>query len=152
MKNIVVVDSSVAIKWVLEEPDSYVAQELLDDWIDKEKVVLAPTLLAYEITNIIYKNVRRGGITLERAKEALTEFFDTEVTYTTLQEQEFSQRAIELTHQFSLLATYDAYFLVLAEHEDCELWTADMRLWNAVKGKLSWVHLLSNYHSNVTEE
>ncbi len=152
MKNIVVVDSSVAIKWIVNEPDSHIAEKLLDEWIDTETIVIAPTLLVYEITNVIYKNVRKGSITLDGAKEALTNFSETEIIFTTLQEHSFSQRATELAYQFDLPATYDAYFLVLAEHENCELWTADARLWKAVKGELSWVRLLRNYRASGTKQ
>jgi hypothetical protein len=38
------------------------------------------------------------------------------------------------TFQFSLPATYDAHYLALAERENCEFWTADTRLFNAIKG------------------
>jgi len=36
-------------------------------------------------------------------------------------------------------------YLALAEREDCEYWTADARLWNAVRGNLPWVHWLGDY-------
>ncbi len=147
MKN-VVVDSSVAVKWILNELDSHIAEKLLDEWIDKETIVLAPTLLVYEITNVIYKNVQKGNITLDKAKKALTNFSEIEITFTNLQESSFSHRAAELAYRFDLPATYDAYFLVLAEYENCELWTADARLWKAVKGELSWVRLLRNYRAS----
>ncbi len=152
MKNIVVVDSSVVIKWILNEPDSHIAEKLLDEWIDKETIVLAPTLLIYEITNVIYKHVQKGNIPLDGAKKALTNFSETEITFTNLQERSFIQRVTELAYQFDLPATYDAYFLVLAEHENCELWTADARLWKAVKGELSWVRLLRNYRASGTKQ
>ncbi len=146
MKNtVVVVDSSIAVSWLLEDSNSHVAQELLDEWIDNEIIILAPALLAYEVTNIIHQNVRRRKITIERAREILTGFFETEVTFDKAQSDSMSQRALELVHQFSLPATYDAYFLALAEREECELWTEDKRLKNAVKGKLPWVRSLEDY-------
>ncbi len=54
-------------------------------------------------------------------------------------------RAIELAEQYSLPATYDAHYLALAERNQCEYWTADTRLWNAIAGKLNWVYLLGDY-------
>ncbi len=153
MKNtLVVVDSSIAISWLLEDPNSDVAQALLDEWIDNEKVILAPALLAYEVTNIIHQNVRRGEVTTERAREILAGFFETEITFDKAQSHNTSQRALELAYRFSLPATYDAYFLALAEREDCELWTEDKRLKNAVKGKLPWVRSLEDYHSDTSQK
>jgi predicted nucleic acid-binding protein len=41
----------------------------------------------------------------------------------------------------------DAHYLALAEQQNCEYWTADTRLWNTVRGKLSWIRWLGDYHS-----
>ncbi len=61
--------------------------------------------------------------------------------------EEISTHAIEFAHDFDLPATYDAHYLALAQRENCEYWTADTRLWNAVKRRLSWVRWLGDYHS-----
>ncbi len=148
---VVVVDSSIAISWILQDPNSATAQELLDEWIDNEKVVLEPVLLAYEVTNIVLQNARRGGITIERAREILTGFFEMEIAFDEAPNESIAQRALELAHRFSLPATYDAYFLALAEREECELWTEDKRLKNAVKGKLSWVHSLEDFRPGLSQ-
>jgi predicted nucleic acid-binding protein len=145
MRNVVVVDASIAIKWVLEEPDSDRADTLLAEWINKGKLILAPDLLAYEITNVLYRKVRKGEITLERAKEALTEISLTEIEFDFASDFALSTRAIELANHFSLPATYDSHYLALAEREGCELWTADLRMWNSVKGKLDWLRRLGDY-------
>ena len=68
MRNAVVVDTSLAIKWILEEPDSDKADILLVEWSKKRKEILVPALLIYEIANALFQNVRNGEITLERAK------------------------------------------------------------------------------------
>ena len=145
MRNVVVVDASIAIKWVLEEPDSDRADTLLAEWINKGKLILAPDLLVYEITNALYRKVRKGEITLERAKEALTEISLTEIEFDFSSDFALSTRALELANYFSLPATYDSHYLALAEREGCELWTADLRMWNSVKGKLDWLRLLGDY-------
>jgi predicted nucleic acid-binding protein len=145
MINVVVVDASIAIKWVLEEPDSDRADALLAEWINKGKLILAPDLLAYEITNVLYQKVGKGEITLDRAKEALAEISLTEIEFDFSSDFAVSTRAIELANHFSLPATYDSHYLALAERKDCELWTADLRMWNSVKGKLDWVRWMGDY-------
>jgi predicted nucleic acid-binding protein len=38
-------------------------------------------------------------------------------------------------------STYDSYYLVLAQALECDFWTADKRLFNALKEtRLDWVH------------
>jgi predicted nucleic acid-binding protein len=55
--------------------------------------------------------------------------------------------AVYFAHRFGLPAAYDAHYLALAEREQCELWTADVRFLRAINGKLPWVHSLADYQS-----
>lgn len=145
MKDTVVVDTSIVIKWVLYEPDSPTAKALLAEWIDKGLEILAPALLAYEITNSLYQKVRRGEIALESARIAITKTLTTGLEFDFSQDDTLSLRAIELAHRYSLPATYDSPYLALAEREDCELWTADTRMWRAVKDQIDWVRWMGDY-------
>ena len=65
----VVVDSSIVIKWIIEESDSDIAASLLARWFVEGTVILAPILLAYEITNVLYQRVRKGDIPLQEAEQ-----------------------------------------------------------------------------------
>jgi len=51
--------------------------------------------------------------------------------------EEISLRSIKLAHLFGMPAVYDTHYLALALQQNCEYWTADTRLWNTVKGRLS---------------
>jgi predicted nucleic acid-binding protein len=145
MRNVVVVDASIAIKWVLEESDSDRAEDLLTEWNDKGISIYAPNLLVYEITNVLYRKVRKGEITLDRAKEALADISLAEIDFDFSIDFALSTRAMELANHFSLPATYDSHYLALAERKECELWTADTRLWNSIRGKLEWVRWMGDY-------
>ena len=147
MKDAVVVDASIALKWVLDEPDSDIAQILLAEWIDKELVILAPALLAYEATNSLYRKVRKGEITRDRARQALTKILFTGLELDFSQDTSRSMKAMELSERFDRPATYDSHYLALAEREDCEFWTADTRLWNSIRGKFSWARWMGDYQS-----
>ena len=147
MSNKVVVDTSIVIKWVIDETDSSIAVALLARWISEGLIILAPSLLAYEITNVLYQRLRKGSITLDEADEALQYVLLRELKLDTSQNYDLSKRAMAFTYQFSLSATYDAHYLALAERENCEFWTADTRLFNAINGKLPWVHKLEDYQA-----
>ena len=148
MRDVVVVDTSIAIKWVLQESDSDIAETMLIEWSSNGVVILAPALLTYEVTNALYKKARKGEITFETAKEALTKVLLSGVALNFSQDSNLGRRAIELARQFGLTATYDAHYLALAEREGCELWTADKRMWNSIRGKLTWVRWIGDYHSD----
>jgi predicted nucleic acid-binding protein len=51
----VVVDSSVAIKWFVEEPYSVEAHRLLEGYQDGTLTLLAPDLMYAEVGNIVWK-------------------------------------------------------------------------------------------------
>ncbi len=150
MRNAVVVDTSVVVKWILDEPDSKIALALLTEWTDKELDILAPALLAYEITNVLYQRVRRDEMSLAKAKQALAKVILSELELDFSQDPALSTQAMELAHRFNLPATYDAHYLALAEREGCELWTADKRMWNTIRGKLTWVRWMEDYRPTST--
>jgi len=145
MSDVVVVDASLALKWVLAEPDSNTAVMLLDRWTDEGISVIAPALFTYEVTNTLYRQVVAGKLAYEEAKQGLTDLFSVGVLVKFSQYEDVSTQAMEFAHQLNLPATYDAHYLALALHENCEYWTADKRLWNIVKGKFSWVRWFSEY-------
>ncbi|MGE3482618.1 MAG: type II toxin-antitoxin system VapC family toxin [Gammaproteobacteria bacterium] len=62
-----VVDASVALKWVLDEPDSPLAQALAEG--DEE--ILMPDFWLNEATNICWLQVRKRVWTPDEAREAL---------------------------------------------------------------------------------
>jgi predicted nucleic acid-binding protein len=45
-----------------------------------------------------------------------------------------------LAQQFGRPRAYDTAYLALAQINQCEFWTADEKLYNSVKEKVSWVH------------
>lgn len=148
MSDVVVVDTSIAIKWVLQESDTPAAEALLEEWNSKQINIFAPSLLIYEVTNALYQKVRRGEINLERAKEALRAMPFMGITFELSANFVLSTKAAELASRFSLPATYDAHYLALAENRGCELWTADTRMWNSLQGKLAWVRWLGDYSTS----
>ena len=65
----VVVDASVAIKWVVDEPGLAAAALLLDG-----RPLHAPSLLFVEAANAFWAVTRRGAIERAGAADALTSF------------------------------------------------------------------------------
>lgn len=141
---VVVVDANIAIKWVLIETDSEIASALLAEWKKKEMVVYVPTLLTYEVTNILYREVRAGRITSETAKNGINIILRT-VSPVYSRNSVLNLRAMALAKHFGLPATYDTHYLALAERKDCPFWTADARMWKVVKNELDWVHWIGDY-------
>jgi predicted nucleic acid-binding protein len=140
----VVVDTSLALKWVIYESDTPSARALLSQWIKQDFIIAAPDLLIYEITNVFYKSIRRNMLSLEKAISAFEILIQIGLTYTEVKDEKLSLQALDFARQFKLPATYDAHYLALAEREGCEFWTADARLYHAVREQLAWVRLMAD--------
>ena len=132
-----VVDASLALKWVVEEPYSAEAKALLQQCRSHRRRLMAPALFLYEVTNAIAKRVQRRQLALEEGKERLRFFLEAGPVLRQL--GSLHLRALELMERFRMQAAYDAHYLALAQWLRCECWTADERLWNTVKSEFAWV-------------
>lgn len=141
---VVVVDANIAIKWILIETDSEIAKAMLAEWKKKKMVIYVPTLLTYEVTNILYREVRAGKITSQTAINGINIILRA-VSPVYSRNSALNLRAMALAKHFGLPATYDAHYLALAERKDCPFWTADARMWKVVKDQFGWVHWIGDY-------
>ena len=117
-----VLDSSVALKWVLSEADSARAIRLRDEYDNGVHDLLAPEIFTPEIANGLVSAERQRRI---KTGEAAVLFHDIirsapviHPTYSLL------PRAMTLAIA-TRRAVYDCIYLALAEVEGCELVTAD---------------------------
>jgi predicted nucleic acid-binding protein len=112
-----VIDASVAIKWLVEEEGSEAALALRET--DR---LLAPDLLAAECANILWKKARRGELTIDEALFAarLLERAEIELLPTRALLHRATEIAVGLDHP-----AYDCFYLALAEANDCRFVTAD---------------------------
>lgn len=144
MTGFVVVDASLALKWLVDEEDSDKAHALLEAWDDAGIRPTAPGFLPTEVTNALHRRVLRGALTVEEAV-VLIESLSVRVE---LQEVPgIHSRALELASELGQGAAYDCHYLALAEALECELWTADERFQRAASPAFGFVHALSEVES-----
>ena len=110
MSDAVVVDASLALKWVLAESDSSTAIALLARWNAENTEVSAPALFAYEATNILYRQVVTGKLTYNETKKLLTKLFSIGIVLDFSHYNDISAQAMEFSHRFGLPAAYDAHY------------------------------------------
>jgi predicted nucleic acid-binding protein len=122
---IYVLDSSVALKWFLAEPDSDKALRLRDDARAGVHELLAPDVFPVEITHAITRAERARRITPAEgssfAADLLTELPLLHPSLPLL------PRAYAISST-ARIGVYDCLYVALAEREGCELVTADDRL------------------------
>jgi predicted nucleic acid-binding protein len=113
----VVVDASVALKWVFDEPESEAAVALRN--VD----LIAPVLWLVEAANALWRRMRIGEVTAREAVECLSELANAPVA--SLAMEPYLDRALELATEIG----HPVYDCVppLALHHDTHVVTADRR-------------------------
>ncbi|MBI3973560.1 MAG: type II toxin-antitoxin system VapC family toxin [Chloroflexi bacterium] len=129
------VDASLVAMWVLEEPLSHRGDALVEEWSRAGIQLLSPSFMLAEVSNAIYKRVRRGEFTLEEAQEALDIVLDFNIDL--VEEPDLHRRAVALAHELDRPTPYDAHYLALAELRNCHMRTGVERLHNAVGARFS---------------
>jgi predicted nucleic acid-binding protein len=117
--NTLVIDASIAIKWVVEEDGTAEALRLRQG-----TRLLAPEFLAAECANIFWKKVQRDELSMDEALLAtrLLQAADIEFLPAHSLLEAATRIAIELDHP-----AYDCLYLALAAERDCRFVTADER-------------------------
>ena len=118
-----VVDASVALKWVLPEPDSAEALAL------RALFLVAPDLLLAECGNAIWNRVRTRVLTLREARSCYAEISRAPLIWAPIGElaAESFELSLRLDHPVN-----DCIYLALAIARGLPLVTADRRLLVAV--------------------
>jgi predicted nucleic acid-binding protein len=135
---IAVIDASTAIKAILPNPLQGHCRALVQTFADVQPV--APALWVYETTSAISKAVHFEQLTENEGRQAL-EQMDALGVQLFVSDLEQNRIAFGWTLQLRRGSAYDSFYLVLAQALDCDFWTADKKLFNALTDTpLNWLH------------
>jgi len=105
--------------------------------------VIAPALLHYEVTSALWRKVVRGAMSLSDARRALEVALSLGIKF--LNPPELSLHAFDLAARLDRPTAYEAHYLALAELMQGEFWTADERLYNAIRKDFPNIRWLGDY-------
>lgn len=143
MSRSVVVDASLAFKWIVREEHSDKASALVLLWRDMGTRVVAPYFMPVELTNALHQRVKRLELSVEEATRLIERILSSKIElYHSL---DIHRRALELASEFGQGAAYDAHYLALAEILDCEMWTADERFYRSASPASARLWLLTEF-------
>jgi predicted nucleic acid-binding protein len=149
MSDVVLVDASVAVKWVIDEEHTPLAQTLLQDVATAARTISVPPHFMGEVVNSIYQRWRSTDpakhIDETEARQAIRGFLSVDLQIES--PAGLYERAFDLAQAHGLPSIYDALYVALAEMLGGELWTADRRLLQALAGQLAYVRWLGDYHA-----
>jgi predicted nucleic acid-binding protein len=121
---IYVIDASVALKWVLDEPGKAAADALLDEEL------IAPALWLIEAANALWRRSVRGEISGQEALRRLEELRNAPVASIAVEDDLIA--AAELANTLGH-PVYDCLYLAMAVRTGAQVVTADRRFVAAVE-------------------
>jgi predicted nucleic acid-binding protein len=114
----IVIDASVALKWVLSEPGSDVAIAL------RQEELIAPVLWLAEAANALWRAARVGQLTANEANDRFAELENAPII--SLAMEPYLGRALRVATEINH-PIYDCIYLALALHHETHVITADRR-------------------------
>ncbi len=137
-----VIDASVAAKWLFVEPDTGKARAILDSAKIGELGLLAPEILPVEIANSLWKRTQRGDLDRATALGLFDGFEKIEFKFSAV--QELIGQALSLAFR-QHHPVYDCLYVSLAQRESCDLLTADEKLHRVFAKDFPRVRLLRDW-------
>lgn len=138
----VVVDASVAAKWLVHEPDSDRARALLAAWQRGVLEGVAPSILPVEIAATLWKRGMRGFIPAETAARLFEKFRRLEFPLVPIEESMTTALTLALRYRHPV---YDCLYVALAVETRWDLVTADERLHEVFSGSFPRIRLLRDW-------
>lgn len=136
-----VLDSSVALKWFLSEPDSPKADQLREDARTRIHELLAPDFFPVEMTHAITRAERQGRITPAEEASFVADL---------MAELPDLQPSVPLVARAYAISSgtrqgvYDCVSVALAERAGCELVTADDKLIKNLRAQFPFIVSLAS--------
>lgn len=127
----VCIDANIVINALVPGPFSAWAIGHIDDWSSRQVELLAPSLLAYEVTSVLRRMVYHRQLPVDLGDAAFAAFQQMAIRLTG--RSEVYKLAWQLSKELDRPRAYDMAYLAVAKLNDCEFWTADERLFNVAQ-------------------
>jgi predicted nucleic acid-binding protein len=138
-----VIDASVALKWVLDDEEAVEqAVALRDHAIQQGIALVVPSLWLYEVVNGLVTAVRRTRLSAAEAEKALMFLMQLDVRFADPPHMDIFARAIR--HE---IAAYDSAYLALAVALDAPFWTGDWPFFARVHPSTGDVYWIGDYRA-----
>jgi predicted nucleic acid-binding protein len=137
-----VIDASVATKYLLPEADTDKARAVFKEWQGGRVDLLAPDILPAEVANALWKRALRGLASRDEVERLFEQYSGMRIPLTPADDLAGSALRLALTHRHSV---YDGLYLALALETGWDFLTADERLFNLLSAAFPQVRLLRDW-------
>lgn len=131
------VDASLVMKWLLPEEESAEALQLLKRWRDQEEVLVAPSLLDYEVGSVLRQKVIRKQVQSEDLFPVFN--FYKEAGLGLFHLTNLVDQAVAAAASLDEPTIYDVAYLLTAKQQKADYVSADLRFCQKVQPVYSFV-------------
>lgn len=131
------IDANILLRRLLGGPKYEEVRTLWLEWVKTPTTLIAPPLLNFEVTAVIWRYTYLKQITAHEGQKALETAFaqDIQIQYPS----DLHTRAWAIAEKLNLPQAYDAHYLALAQIYNCEFWTLDQKLVQTAQTNFSFV-------------
>lgn len=140
----VCIDASLALMWLLPAELNDQANAMRKKWDAEDVQLISAPLFNAEVTSVLREQVYFQKLLPEEGEEAFSLCLKMGVEIIR-DSSRVQKKAWELAKKHDRPRTYDMQYLAVAEIEDCDLWTADKRLCNALAKKVPRLKYVGNF-------
>lgn len=129
----IIIDSSVILKWLFQDETHITpALRIQNDFESKKVSISIPYLFFHEVSNVLKNGIKKDRINIKIAEKFYKALLQLELRVHSSEEllDEAFSKAIALD-----ISSYDASYIVLAEHLKIPFYTADEKLLQRARGK-----------------
>ena len=127
----VCLDASFVVSMLSPDEFTEQANGLWRTWTESEARVIAPPIILWRVTSLLRERVHRGILSADDGEIAFRGFLEMPIEI--VEPPDLVERAWRLAHDFNRPDAYDAFYVALAQVEDCDLWTGDKRMFNSFR-------------------
>ena len=125
-----VLDTSVVVKWFVEEKDVENALAIRTKFVRREVELFLPDLLFYELANVLRYKPDFNNIDVHKSISSLFNIGISPLPFSEI----VGIKAVSIAMDFEI-TFYDAYFYALAKELSIQLITADEKAYSKLKSK-----------------
>lgn len=133
MNKSLVIDASVAAKWLLPDEQDFTAKLIKDEFAKRAISIYIPALLFYEVNNLLKSAALAKRIKSKETSRVYEAFLD--LDFNVYWSKQILKDALKIALKLNL-SSYDAAYVALAEDLQIPFYTADGRLVKQASNKL----------------
>lgn len=131
MKQVIIIDASVAAKWLLPNENDFIADTIKRAFGNRKVEIAVPVFIFYEVNNLLKSAALSNRISFKDSLDLYENFLD--LNFYIHSSKLLLKNTLQTALEFEI-SSYDASYIALAEYLQIPFYTADLKLLTKVKG------------------